>query len=234
MNVWEDQRVVRGMTAQLAERRRRVAAGEQPLGWKLGFGAPAALAKLKIAAPLSGFLMQRGLLVSGATVDVKGWAQPVAEPEIAVRLAADVAPGSSAAVARAAIASLKPAIEIADMNVTATEESLEAVVAGNIYQRHVVLSGSERQGGDTAGLSSQVFRRGKRAAETGDPEALTGKLPDLLAHLAQLLDAFGERLQAGDLVICGSTVPPPLIEPDETEFTHRVAPIGDASVHFAR
>ena len=30
------------MTAQLAARRARIAAGERPLGWKVGFGAPAA------------------------------------------------------------------------------------------------------------------------------------------------------------------------------------------------
>ena len=60
-------------------------------------------------------------------------------------------------------------------------------------------------GGDAGGLTSRVTRRGKLAAETHDPEALTGKLPDLLVHLADTLNAFGEKLQAGDLVICGST-----------------------------
>ncbi len=34
------------MQAQLAARRRRLDAGEVHLGWKIGFGAPAAMAKL--------------------------------------------------------------------------------------------------------------------------------------------------------------------------------------------
>ena len=33
--------IKKGMTAQLAKRRARIAAGEKPLGWKVGLGAPA-------------------------------------------------------------------------------------------------------------------------------------------------------------------------------------------------
>jgi len=234
MNLWDDPRVIKGMTAQLAERRRRIAAREQPLGWKLGFGAPAAMTKLKIPGPISGYLMQSALLPTGAPVNVKDWIQPVAEPEIAVRLGADVPPGADTATARAAIASLTPAIEIADLDLAPNDDNVDVVLARNIFQRHVVLAEQSRSGADTAGLSSHVYRRGKLAAETDTPEALTGKLPDLLVHLANLLHAFGENLTAGTLVICGSTLPPPLIEPDETEFTHTIAPIGEVSVRFVR
>jgi 2-keto-4-pentenoate hydratase len=234
MKVWEDPRIARGVKAQLEERRARIAKGEKPLGWKLGFGAPASMERLKIAAPLSGYLMQSSLLPSGATVNVKGWTQPIAEPEIGVRLNADLAPGSSQAAALATVASLTPAVELVDLTFAANHENADAVLAHNIYQRHVVLSEQSRDGGSTAGLASRVFRRGKLAAEAADPEALTGKLPDLLVHLADLLGAFGEKLHAGDLVICGSTVPPPMIEPDETDFDYTLEPIGSVSVRFTR
>ena len=39
---WDDPRVARGMAAELGNWRRRLAAGEEPLGWKVGFGAAAA------------------------------------------------------------------------------------------------------------------------------------------------------------------------------------------------
>ena len=42
-HAWDDPRIARGMRAQLARRRERIAAGEAPLGWKVGFGAPAAM-----------------------------------------------------------------------------------------------------------------------------------------------------------------------------------------------
>ena len=234
MKLWEDPRVVKGMTAQLLERRQRLAAGEKPLGWKLGFGAPGAMKLMQTSGPLSGYLLQSALLLSGAAVDVKGWTQPVAEPEIGVRLGADLAPGADAASARAAIVSLTPAIELADLDLAGSPDAVEAILARNIFQRRVLLSAQSRNGGDTVGLVSRVFRRGALAAETATPEALTGKLADLLVHLADMLGAFGERLRAGDLVICGSTVPPPLIEPDEVEFRYALDPIGEVAVRFTR
>jgi 2-keto-4-pentenoate hydratase len=231
---WEDPRIKAGMTTQLAQRQLRIAKGEKPLGWKIGFGAPAALEKFRLSAPLFGYLMQGALLPSGATASVKGWTQPVAEPEIGARLGTDLAPGSDAAAARAAIASLTPAIELADLEFSATDADVEKVLVRNIFQRHVVLSEQHRAGGDTSDLSTHVYRRGKLAAETATPEAITGKVADVLVHLADLLGAFGERLRAGDLVICGSTVPPPFIEADETELRYTLAPIGDVSVRFTR
>ncbi len=222
------------MTAQLKRRRERIAAGETPLGWKMGFGAPAAMEKLHIRAPLIGYLMQGALLQSGTTANVTGWTRPVAEPEIAVRLARDIAPGATPAIAVAAIASLEPAIELADLDLVATVDNVDTVLIGDIYQRYVVLGSRRGDGGDTTGLVSRVTRRGKLAAEAADPEALTGKIPELLVHLADTLEAFGEKVQAGDLVICGSTVPPALIEPDETEYFYELSPIGAVSARFVR
>jgi 2-keto-4-pentenoate hydratase len=231
---WDDPRIKAGMTAQLAQRRSRIAAGEKPLGWKVGFGAPAALEKFRLSGPLFGYLMQGALLPTGATASVKGWVQPVAEPEIGARLAVDLAPGADAATARAAIASLTPAIELADLEFSATDADVEKVLVRNIFQRHVILSEKNRTGGDTSGLSTHIYRRGKLAAETATPEAITGKVVDVIVQLADLLGAFGERLRAGDLVICGSTVPPPFVEADETEFSYTLAPVGDVSVRFTR
>ena len=45
MKLWEDPRLMRGMKAQLQLRRRRLGAGDLPLGWKVGIAAPA-MAKL--------------------------------------------------------------------------------------------------------------------------------------------------------------------------------------------
>ena len=65
MNVWDAPLIKKGMTAQLAKRRARIAAGEKPLGWKVGLGAPATMERLKLAAPVVGFLMQRALAFVG-------------------------------------------------------------------------------------------------------------------------------------------------------------------------
>ena len=48
-NAWDDPRIARGMEKQLAVRRARIAAGETPLGWKVGLGAPPATRTTAIA-----------------------------------------------------------------------------------------------------------------------------------------------------------------------------------------
>jgi 2-keto-4-pentenoate hydratase len=226
--------IKKGMTAQLAKRRERIAAGEKPLGWKVGLGAPATMQRLGIAAPVVGFLMQRALLLSGTTVSLKGYTKPVAEPEICVRMARDLAAGASSDAALAAVKEILPAIELAEFVPAPTAENLDVVLEGDIYQRQVLLCGNTRPGGSVAGLTSRVIRRGAQAAATTDPEALTGKFLDIVAHVANTLAAFGEKLAAGDVIITGSITPPIMIEPDEVELTHALDPIGEVSVSFTR
>ena len=234
MAPWDHPLIQKGMTAQLATRRARIAAGEKPLGWKVGLGAPASMQKMGLQAPLVGYLMQRALLLSGGTASLKGYVKPVAEPEIAVRMARDLAGGSSAADAVAAIKEVLPAIELADLDPVPAPDNLDAVLAGDIFQRHVVLCGNTRAGGSVEGLPSRLTRRGAEANRTTDPEALTGKLGDIVAHVANTLAAFGEKLSAGDVIITGSITPPISIEADETELAHAVDPIGEVSVNFSR
>ena len=226
--------IKKGMTAQLEKRRARIAAGEKPLGWKVGFGAPATMQRLGLAAPCVGYLMQRALLLSGSTVSFNGWVKPVAEPEICVRMARTLPAGVSPAEAAAAVKEIFPAIELADFDPPPTKETIDVALAGDIYQRHVVLCGNTRFGADTSGLTSRVMRRGAEAARSTDPEALTGKLPDIVAHVANVLAAFGETLAQGDVIITGSITPPIMIEADETELAHAIEPIGEVAVNFTR
>ncbi|HZD90531.1 MAG TPA: fumarylacetoacetate hydrolase family protein [Pseudolabrys sp.] len=232
MNPWDDPRIARGMKVQLETRRARIVAGETPLGWKVGFGAPASMELLKISAPVVGYLMQRALLAPGGTVSLRGWTKPVAEPEIAVRMASDLGADASPDDVAAAVEDIRPAIELADLDITPAPDKLEQIVAGDIFQRHVLLSAEAQAGASTAGLTSRVERRGVEVARTTELEALTGKVIDTVAHVASLLAAFGEKLAAGDVVICGSITPPLILEADEPGIRHAIDPIGEVSVKF--
>ena len=226
--------IKKGMAAQFAARSARIAAGEQPLGWKVGLGAPATMQKLGLAAPLVGFLMQHALLPAGGIASLKGYRKPVAEPEIAVRIARELGAGATSQVALAAIGAIQPAIELADLDPVPAPDNLDAVLAGDIFQRHLLLGAQTRPGGGVAGLTSRLIRRGAEASRTTDPEALTGRLVDIVAHVANTLAAFGEKLGVGDIIITGSITPPLMIEPDETALTHALDPIGEVSVRFSR
>jgi len=234
MTAWDDPRITRGMQKQLGERRARIAAGEKPLGWKVGLGAKPAMQRLNITMPLVGYMMQKSLVANGSTVSVAGWTQPVAEPEIAVHMAAGLSGGASREATIAAIGALGPAIELADLNPPPSD--VEATLAGNIFHRHVILGPADRAraGAKLDGLVGLVFRRGTQVARQEDLQANIGIIVDIVAHVAGTLAANGAKLSAGDVIITGSIVPPPLIEPDETSFAYMLDPMPQLSVTFTR
>ena len=122
-----DPRIGNGMRAQLALRRKRLDAGAKQIGWKVGFGAPAAMEKLKLTAPLVGFLLDSAILPDGAAVSLKGWQKPVAETEIAVYIGHDIPGNADRETVRSAIAALGPAIELADIDVAMDFDSMLTV-----------------------------------------------------------------------------------------------------------
>jgi 2-keto-4-pentenoate hydratase len=223
-----DPRIERGMRAQLTERRRRIEAGEAPLGWKLGMSAPAVMEKLGTDAPLVGFLLEPARVRSGGSVDLSGWVNPRLEPEIAAHMGADLAPDAAREDAAAAIAGLGVAIELVDLDPDASDP--EAILAADIFQRHVLL-GPPRSDVTAADVTATAAVNGEEAASTEDATAATGDPVDLVLHVARTLAAAGERLRAGEVVICGSVVPALAVAPgDAVEVT--LDPLGRLSVLF--
>jgi 2-keto-4-pentenoate hydratase len=232
MKMWEDARVARGMQAQAALARQRVATGDKLIGWKVGFAAPAMLERLKISGPLVGFLTQNARVPPGGSVSFAGWAKPVLEPEIAVHIGRDVFAGADRDTAKAAIAGISPALELVD--VYEPPEDPEKILGHNIYQRHVVIGegGPARTGSSADGLTCRIIRRGAEFARTSDLQANTGQWVNIVRHVADMLAAFGGGLKAGEFIITGSVVPPIAIEPGETEIAFEVDPVGSVSVRF--
>ena len=234
MNAWDDPRITRGMQKQLADRAARIAAGEKPIGWKVGLGAKPAMGRLGITMPVVGYMMEKSVVPDGGTVSVAGWKQPVAEPEIAVYMVADLASGAGRDDTILAIGALGPAIELADLPGPPTD--VEAVLAGNIFHRSVILGAADkaRAGAKLDGLAGLVFRRGAQVARQEDLQQNIGNIVDIVAHVAGTLAANGAKLSAGDVIITGSIVPPPMIDSDETEFAYMLDPMPRLSVRFSR
>lgn len=230
-----DPRVLAGMKAQLGTRATRIAAGARHIGWKAGFGAPAALEKFALPGPLVGFMLQEARVASGDKVSVSGWAKPVAEPEIAVWLGADLADGRDPAAVKAAISALSPAIELADLN--PPPDDVTAILAGNIYHRRVILGRPDntRAGARLDGLVGHVTRSGAKSPPVSGAalEANTGRVLDVVAHIASTLGACGEKLSSGDVIICGSVVAPIFLERSDASVAFALDGLGEVSVQLA-
>ena len=233
MSAFKDPRIARGMQAQLAERRARIAAGDRAIGWKVGFSTPVMMEKFKITAPLVGYMMQSGMVASGGQAPFKGCTKPGVEPEVAAYLGKNLAPGVDRVTAAAAIAALSPAFELVDLTFPPVEP--ETILKANIFHRGLVLGprSTAHAGGKVQGLVGTVLRNGAQVIRTADLEANVGNILDVVAFVANTLAAAGEKLSAGDIVITGSIVPPIFIEPGETGAEFKLDPIGSVSVRFS-
>jgi hypothetical protein len=172
------------------------------IGWKAGFGSPAALGRLGIERPLVAPLPASGVLDDGATVDVSGWTSPVLEAEVAVWI------GQGLGVA----------VELADVDFP--PDDVERILASGIYHRHVLLGPPVVQTLD--GFSARVLCDGELVASTGDPTALTGELDDVLEAVSL---TAGRELREGEVVIAGSVVPPLSVAPGQL-WRIELAPLG--------
>jgi 2-keto-4-pentenoate hydratase len=189
-----EQGVAGGMAALLARRADTLAAGAEPVGWKIGFNLPAIQERLGIDAPLAGFLSTAGLLEDGATHVTEG--QPtVAEAEVAVELGED---------ARTIVA-LLPALEVADL--PDLSWGVERILAGNIFHRAVAFGPRVETAEPGA---ARVLLNG--ALHDQVPAERTGAhLEQMVTAVAERLAAAGERLSPGERIITGVIAPPPSV-----------------------
>ena len=189
----------RGTAALLVRRRELLAQGAEPIGWKIGFNVPTMQEQLGLDRPLAGFLTNNGLLEDGAEVSLAG-GPLVVESEVAVELGDDAR----------TIAALLPALEVADP--PDLEQDLETILAGNIFHRGVVFG--PRVETEAPG-AARILVNGEE--QHAIPAERTR------AHLAEMVDAVGERLaaageqlHAGERIITGVLAPPHTAEPGDT------------------
>jgi 2-keto-4-pentenoate hydratase len=219
------------MERQLGHRRVRLEAGEKSIGWKVGFGSPQAMQRLAIQAPLVGFLTDGTLLPTNSRVSIGGWVKPAVEPEIAVHMGEALAGTSDRQTAREAIAALGPAIELADVDPPPSD--VEAILAGNIFNRHVILGRADasRAGCVLDGMIGRVYQAGVESAKVEDLQALTGDLVEIVRSVAALLADVGVGLQSGEVIIAGSIVAPIWVD-GSTQIRYTLEPVDGISVQL--
>jgi 2-keto-4-pentenoate hydratase len=105
---------------------------------------------------------------------------------------------------------------------------VEEILAGDIFHRHVVLGGASDVQPDE--LRGEIVHRGE-VVGVDDPWALVGDPVTAVAHLAEHLGAFGERVRAGDVLITGSIVPALAVAPGE-RLEYRLEPLGALAIDF--
>jgi len=184
---------------------RREAAGERQVGWKVGLTAKAIQDQMGVHEPVFGCLLAEGVKESGHRFRHRALIRPGFENEVCVRLGSDLAgPGLEPEVARRAVESCSPALEIIETRGDFTRE-LALAIADNVQQKAIVLGPPVplTDDLDLAAIAVRVAVNGEEVA-TGRGEAVLGSPLNALAWLANALVPFGRGLRAGDLVMTGS------------------------------
>jgi 2-keto-4-pentenoate hydratase len=210
-----DAKIAAGMRAQLGRRDAEVVAGARPLGWKLGLTVPAVQEALGLSGPVAGYLTTGTQLAPGASVSLAGFTAPMIEPEVALHVGED-----------GGVAGLGVAIEIVDIDLPF--EDLEAILAGNVFHRAVVL-GPPRADATLADVTARVLQDGEEVA-VARAGAVVGDPAEVVRFVSGWVEPYGATVEPGHAIIAGSLTPPVPVEAGQ-EITVDLGPLGSLALH---
>jgi 2-oxo-3-hexenedioate decarboxylase len=178
---------------------RRLNRGERLVGCKLGFTSEAKMAQMGVSEIIVGRLTDAMQVDDAAAVKLNRFIHPRIEPEIAFRLARDVATGDDIVDCLDAVA---PALEIIDSRYRDFRFSLPDVIADNTSAAAFVV-GEWQPVGDLADLPVRLLVDGIEA-EVGSTAAILGHPFRALTQLVELADKYDLGLHAGDVILAGA------------------------------
>lgn len=213
----------------------RTAAGERPIGYKVGCTSRAIREQFGLTEPISGRLMAPHAYPGDHTLDLDEFVDCAVEPEFVIRLGADIhADRVDDESLLAAITSASPGVEVHNYRFWHGSPTSQELVASNGIHAALVVGADEYPVRDVDLVMEGVglFVDGLVVASGIGAEIMRGPL-ESLRWLARHLHRRGERLAKGDLVIPGSAVG--LVRVDdgdivEARFTH----FGTVRVSFER
>ncbi len=181
----------------------RVQGGERVVGAKLAFTSAVKRHAMGIHEPAYGRLTSAMVLPFGAAVHLSELIHPRAEPEIAFVIGRRIAGVVTVAEVLKATEAVLPAVEIVDTRYSSSFR-LQDAVADNVGAARVAVGTRPRRPADLEdlGVLGCVFRS-RSGVDTAAGGAAMGHPAAAVAWLAQALDARGEALEEGSLVLSG-------------------------------
>jgi 2-keto-4-pentenoate hydratase len=177
--------VLDALRVQLERRDLALRDGAVHLGWKIG----AAIEEVDAhtgGKPLIGYLTTATLIPHGGAFDARGTRELHAETELLIHVVSD-----------SGVAVVGTALELVDTG--RPPSSMEEIVAANVFHCAAVL-GRARVGALAAGARARLWVDGELRAEA----PVRAEVEATVRRVRELLDAVGERLRIGDLILAGS------------------------------
>lgn len=225
---------------QAAWVRQKIAGGRRIIGRKIGLTSKAMQSALNIDIPDSGVLLDDMLFENGGTVPAGRFIQPRIEAEIAFVMKAPLSgPGVTPADVIAATDYVQPALEILDTRILRVDPASRRTrtvfdtIADNAANAGIVLGGARLSPAeaDLRWMGAIVSRNGE-VEETGLGAGVLDDPALSMAWLANRLALYGDRIEAGEIVLSGSFIRP-VEAPSGCEVTADFGPHGSLSLRFA-
>lgn len=191
---------------------RRIAAGEQQIGWKVGLTSKAIQAQFQVHEPVFGCILESR--PSGHVFAPADLIAPGFENELCLRLGSDLSGTITREQAAAAVASVHPSLEIIETRGNLTTQ-LALALADNAQQKTVILGAAVPLPAVLETIEARVTINGQ-VAGTGTGDAVLGNPLHSLMWLSEKLAQFGRSLKAGDIVMSGSFTRQFPINPGDT------------------
>lgn len=222
--------------AQMAE---KLAGGREIIGWKIGLTSKAMQDALQIDTPDSGVLYDDMLFATGATVPAGRFIQPRIEAEIAFVMKAPLVGDVTREDVLAATDYVCPSLEILDTRIlradpeTGRARVITDTVSDNAANAGIVL-GAERHDPGEVDLrwAGAIVKKNGEVVATGLGAAVLDDPATGLVWLARRMGQYGQRIEAGQVVLSGSFIAP--VEcPPGTEVRADFGPFGRVDIDFA-
>lgn len=195
---------------------RKLAAGRRVIGWKIGLTSKAMQYALDIDVPDSGVLFDDMLFADGDSIPKDRFIQPRIEAELAFVTKAPLAgPNVSLFDVLNATEYVTPALEILDTRVlrvdpqTKKARTIVDTISDNAANAGIVVGGrAVRPDQVDLRWAGAIVSRNAQVEETGLGAGVLNHPARGIAWLANRLAAYGERIEAGQIVLAGSFIRP--------------------------
>lgn len=217
---------------QAAWVKKKIEAGRRKIGWKIGLTSKAMQYALNIDIPDSGVLLDDMVFEDGATVPKDRFIQPRIEAEIAFFMKKDLSgPGVTVFDVLNATDYVTPALEILDTRIlrvdaqTKKARTVLDTIADNAANAGIVTGGRAMRPDEVdMRWMGAIVSRNAEVEETGLGAGVLNQPARGIAWLANRLALYGERIEAGQIVLAGSFVRP-------IEARHGDTIVGDFGPH---
>ncbi|KQW54737.1 MULTISPECIES: 2-oxo-hept-4-ene-1,7-dioate hydratase [unclassified Ensifer] len=196
--------------------KQKIARGRRVIGWKIGLTSKAMQYALNIDIPDSGVLFDDMMFEDGATIPRDRFIQPRIEAEIAFVMKAPLAgPNVSVFDVLNATDYVTPALEILDTRIlrvdpeTKKARTIVDTISDNAANAGIVIGGRAMRPQDVdMRWMGAIVSRNAAVEETGLGAGVLNHPARGIAWLANRLASYGDRIDAGQIVLAGSFIRP--------------------------